>query len=502
MAFFRNKAEMDFSETKEASNKEIVSSDYISQLKKTIETSYPVTAYAWQDPAYPEKDVEWAYVKNAKKSDIYKRYNPFGLRLPYELEGYERLYEHTRISYNKDTFPGGYSLGRTEASITYFNFLKQYNLAYITFLQAINGSAEAIKSMIELVTTKKMFTDAKVKLNYLSDTTKNPSFLLGVLAYLVLNIVYSQDKNISTLARIKALEFVKDNFEIAAVAKAFYDFNLGYKLPYRAEEEAAFDLIPRKFVSSAEESGGTPQNDLFLKNKKIKEIFPPRRVGYNAEMDLDRGVSTLITQYPHEAVQVLHSLLRVDGLFGHPVEFIFAALISLTKLDSVQRGEIFGERASFRNNGESSRGLDARLGWVIGSESFGDYVSEDELNHLSVDELKQRVRQYALRIHQLEYDAVEATRESVMREINSNNDPKGYFKILLLRPDTAEEHFEEILKRNYRSLAMKYHPDKTKIPEDSAKFPLLQEAYSFLLDPKNRESYRQLGTKKSNLAFV
>jgi curved DNA-binding protein len=51
----------------------------------------------------------------------------------------------------------------------------------------------------------------------------------------------------------------------------------------------------------------------------------------------------------------------------------------------------------------------------------------------------------------------------------------------------------EEIKRAYRKLARKYHPDVSKEKNAEAKFKDLQEAYEVLKDPDKRASYDQLG---------
>jgi curved DNA-binding protein len=51
----------------------------------------------------------------------------------------------------------------------------------------------------------------------------------------------------------------------------------------------------------------------------------------------------------------------------------------------------------------------------------------------------------------------------------------------------------EDIKRAYRKLARKYHPDVSKEKNAEAKFKDVQEAYEVLKDPEKRASYDQLG---------
>ena len=66
---------------------------------------------------------------------------------------------------------------------------------------------------------------------------------------------------------------------------------------------------------------------------------------------------------------------------------------------------------------------------------------------------------------------------------------KDYYDTLgVSRGAPAEE-----IKRAYRKLARKYHPDVSKERNAEAKFKDLQEAYEVLKDPEKRASYDQLG---------
>lgn len=60
----------------------------------------------------------------------------------------------------------------------------------------------------------------------------------------------------------------------------------------------------------------------------------------------------------------------------------------------------------------------------------------------------------------------------------------------------------EDIKRSYRKLARKYHPDVSKEPNAEEKFKEVQEAYEVLKDPKKRQAYDQLGSQwKSGQEF-
>lgn len=54
---------------------------------------------------------------------------------------------------------------------------------------------------------------------------------------------------------------------------------------------------------------------------------------------------------------------------------------------------------------------------------------------------------------------------------------------------------EDEIKRAYRKLARKYHPDVSKEPNAEEKFKEVQEAYEVLKDEKKRSAYDQLGSQ-------
>lgn len=478
-----------FAETKPANT--IIDESWIKSLEDTINKSYPETPkYTWQQAEYQKEYIDWPYIQNTEKNETYWKYNPFDLRLPYPLESYERLFDRSAIR-DDERYHYNNSISRNEAAVASLNLLKEYNLAYITFLKAINGSIDAEQALKELFTTNLFFERVHINTKTLNSEIDWPSFITALLAYITLNIVYSPEKNIGTRARIKALEFIRDNFEVEKVAKTFQKFELGY-YAWDEKNEPLYNMIPKRFVTNATEAGGTAHNNLFLKNAYIKKIFNVT-TGYNGSINFDAGIATMLNKYPAELLQVLQSLMKCD-IFGMRIDrkFIFLTLVSLSKLDGIQKGQIFGEKASFRNNGQSS--LESRADWFLGKESFGNYLSEDELNSLSTDDLKTRVRQQAYRITQLEHELVEKEKPTVLQYINVNNDPKGYYACLLLHPDTPEDNFEELLTRHYRVLALKYHPDKVTGNKD--KFQQLNEAYEFLKDAANRRDYRTIASMR------
>lgn len=73
-------------------------------------------------------------------------------------------------------------------------------------------------------------------------------------------------------------------------------------------------------------------------------------------------------------------------------------------------------------------------------------------------------------------------------------DFKDYYTVMGVERDASQDE----IKRAYRKLARKYHPDVSKEPDAEVRFKEVGEAYEALKDPEKRAAYDQLGANWKN----
>ena len=74
---------------------------------------------------------------------------------------------------------------------------------------------------------------------------------------------------------------------------------------------------------------------------------------------------------------------------------------------------------------------------------------------------------------------------------------KDYYEILGVSKDANDAE----IKKAYRKLSKKYHPDINKAPDAEAKFKEITEAYEILGDPQKRSNYDQYGSAEGPQGF-
>jgi len=69
---------------------------------------------------------------------------------------------------------------------------------------------------------------------------------------------------------------------------------------------------------------------------------------------------------------------------------------------------------------------------------------------------------------------------------------KDYYEVLGLKKEASEDE----IKKAYRKLALKLHPDKNRHPKATDAFKKLNQAFACLSDPQKRKNYDQFGSEE------
>src|SRR5690625_4666416 len=74
---------------------------------------------------------------------------------------------------------------------------------------------------------------------------------------------------------------------------------------------------------------------------------------------------------------------------------------------------------------------------------------------------------------------------------------RDYYEVLGVDQNASSEE----IRRAYRKLARKYHPDVNKAPDAADKFKEVKDAYDTLSDPQEKAHYDQFGHTDPNQGF-
>ncbi|MEQ2197217.1 hypothetical protein XENOCAPTIV_025811, partial [Xenoophorus captivus] len=74
---------------------------------------------------------------------------------------------------------------------------------------------------------------------------------------------------------------------------------------------------------------------------------------------------------------------------------------------------------------------------------------------------------------------------------------KDFYKVLGVLPESNEDE----IKKAYRKMALKFHPDKNSDPDAEEKFKEIAEAYEILTDPQKRSIYDHFGEEGQGNIF-
>lgn len=72
-------------------------------------------------------------------------------------------------------------------------------------------------------------------------------------------------------------------------------------------------------------------------------------------------------------------------------------------------------------------------------------------------------------------------------------DPRGYYRLFRVTPDASMEE----IKRAYRRLAQKLHPDKSTLPNSNEIFQYIVQIHTILISPEKRREYDPLWNRRN-----
>ena len=285
----------------------VVDPKYIAAVRTLIEDNYPRREPKSNKSPYPKEHLGsesasfYPWRKNEEK--MLHRYNPFCFRIPHHLTTLNNLFQY---DYTRRLNPYGLNITSAEERL---NFLREYHLLYADILETLNRDNIAKSRLQTKIYTDSIYQSARIQARSLdvpSIESIQITFRLSLLAHLVLDIVRSKEKAISTITKVKVLKMLY-NFNINSVTTAFSAYNQSFLLH---KHKCVEDLIPRSFINHATEKGGTPHNNLFTQNSTIQSIFQIQPL--YSKLNFNIRLSILLHHYQAKTIQTLLSFLRLN----------------------------------------------------------------------------------------------------------------------------------------------------------------------------------------------
>jgi hypothetical protein len=139
---------------------EVVDPRYIAAVRTVIEENYPRREPKSSKSPYPKEHLgsESVSIYSWKKNDekMLRRYNPFGLRIPYNLTALSNLFHY---DYTRRLNPYGLNITPAEERL---NFLREYHLLYADILEVLNGDGIAMSRLRTKISTDSMYQSAGI----------------------------------------------------------------------------------------------------------------------------------------------------------------------------------------------------------------------------------------------------------------------------------------------------------------------------------------------------
>ena len=174
-----------------------------------------------------------------------------------------------------------------------------------------------------------------------------------------------------------------------------------------------------------------------------------------------------------------HKLLS-KSLRLYPLPGVKALLSQVERMQSQKQQQTFHSNASNHNNNERRSNSNASNAPASSTANTNTTSNTNTSNHATNAD-QQTTRGYTPQQEQIVKDIMKITR--------STNERKKHYKVLGISDSANESE----IKKAYRKLALKLHPDKNSAPEADEAFKAVGLAYATLSDERKRQIYDQYG---------